>query len=227
MGSRKVTNPGSRRTHNAPGASGLPVDAGGNPTIDPTENVISLVEAANLRQDDLRQASDKYNDAQIDHMKEIIRLRAEFDARLHVANEKSDLAESKRIDAIRAVDVGAVAIASEKAAATATVLANQVQQSADSLRTLVATTAAAATNQQNQLFNQFNERLTSLERSQSEGKGKGSVTDPQLVTIMEELKNLNKSANQSAGRVAERKDYTGYIIAAISIIFYLLNYFKA
>jgi len=38
--------------------SGIPVDAFGGATIDPTKNVLDLVEAANRRQDDLRAALD-------------------------------------------------------------------------------------------------------------------------------------------------------------------------
>lgn len=54
--------------------------------------------------------------------------------------DKITEAETKRLDAIRAVDTDAIAIASEKAAAQATVLANQVIASAESLRILVSST---------------------------------------------------------------------------------------
>jgi hypothetical protein len=40
-----------------PTRGGIPIDAFGGPTVDPTKNVLDLVEAANRRQDDLRQAS--------------------------------------------------------------------------------------------------------------------------------------------------------------------------
>jgi hypothetical protein len=74
-------------------------------------------------------------------------------------------AEAKRIDAIRSVDVAAVATASDKAAEQAVVLANQVNTSAETLRTLVAATATTVAAQLQQLSNQLSDRLTVLEKS--------------------------------------------------------------
>lgn len=134
-------------------------DKTGNP-IDPTKNVLQLVEAAVKRADDLAAAEAR-------RVNEIMDLRAEY-------TEKLSLAESKRIDAIRAVDVNAVAIASERAAAQAAVLQNQVNASAEALRSLVATTAAAIAQQLSQLTSQFNDRIAALEKSQYEIRGTGA-----------------------------------------------------
>src|SRR5687767_3285545 len=101
--------------------TGLATDALGNPVVDPTENVKALTEAAHIRQDDLRKASDKFNQSQIEHIKELVELRASYE-------EKLAIAEAKRLDAIRAVDVNAVAIASEKQAMAASVLGDQFKQ---------------------------------------------------------------------------------------------------
>jgi hypothetical protein len=106
------------------------VDAKGNAIIDPTKNVLDLVAAAIQRQDDLREAA-------LNHTREISVLRSDYD-------EKLRKAESARIDAIRAVDVGAVNRAAEVSAVAATALAAQVQASAEALRTQVAATATAA-----------------------------------------------------------------------------------
>lgn len=84
-------------------------------------------------------------------------------------------AESKRIDAIRAVDVAAVAIASEKAAAQAAVLANQVSTSEEALRNLV-----------QQITNQLTERLALLEKAQYESQGKSGAS-PDLSTMVADL----------------------------------------
>lgn len=109
---------------------GMGVDSSGAPVIDPTANVIALVQAGLQRQDDLRE-----RDTQ--HIKELMGLRADYDAQLREA-------ESKRIDAIRAVDVGAVNRAVDVAATQAGTLAAQVQASAEALRTQVAATATQA-----------------------------------------------------------------------------------
>ena len=101
------------------------------PVVDPTSNVYELVNSAMRRQDDLR---DK--DAQ--HVREMLAIRAEHQAKLQTA-------ESARIDAIRAVDTTAVQQAAQVSAQQATILAAQVATSAETLRTQVAAAAQAST----------------------------------------------------------------------------------
>lgn len=110
---------------------GIGVDASGRTAKDPSPNVLDLVEAATQRQDDLR-------DMESAHLRELLGLRGEHYKDLRVA-------ETARIDAIRAVDVGAVNRAAEVAATQATTLATQVAVSAETLRTQVAAAASAAT----------------------------------------------------------------------------------
>jgi hypothetical protein len=102
--------------------SGL-VDSRGNLIADPTLNVVSLVAEATKRQDDLRQA-------------ETYRLDREATLREDYG-EKLRKAEASRIDAIRAVDVGAVNRAAEVSAQQADTLAKQVALSAEALRSQV------------------------------------------------------------------------------------------
>jgi hypothetical protein len=105
----------------APGSSPGPgVDRFGLPVIDPTKNVDALVEAAIRRQDDLRVAESS-------HVRELLTLRASYEEKLRAQ-------EAARIDAIRKVDVDAVARAAEVSAAQAQTLANQQQASAEALR---------------------------------------------------------------------------------------------
>lgn len=201
------------------GSTGPAVDRTGTPVIDPTENVIALTQAESKRQDDLRAASDRFNQSEIQHVKELAALRSEFIKQLAEA-------EAKRIDAIRAVDVNAVAVASERQAAAATVLANQVAQSADALRTLVATTASATAEQSRQQLTQITDRLSVVEKSQYEGRGKESYTDPMLLELTSEMKRLGSVISINNGRSAANKDYTAYIVAAIGIILALVSYFR-
>jgi len=128
---------------------GVGVDAQGGPVIDPTANVLQLVEAAIRRQDDLRQAEKE-------HVAEVLRLRG-VQRKHDLANVKDVAAlraaharelreaEAGRIDAIRAVDVGAVNRAAEVAATQAATLAAQVATSAETLRNQVAAAATAQT----------------------------------------------------------------------------------
>jgi hypothetical protein len=113
-----------------PPPNGEGVDASGGPVIDPTKNVLDLVAAAIARQDDLRAMES-------DHLREVMKMRADYDQRLREA-------ETARIDAIRAVDVGAVNRAAEVAATQAQTLATQVATVAEAMRTQVAAAATAA-----------------------------------------------------------------------------------
>jgi len=139
------------------GGPGPGVDARGRPVVDPTANVISILEAAVQRQDDLREAEGR----RIDEKAE---LRAEYDEKLREA-------ESKRIDAIRAVDVGAVNRAAEVAAAQATTLAAQVATSAETLRTQVAAAASAATIALAAALEPVQKDIADLRRAQYEALG--------------------------------------------------------
>jgi hypothetical protein len=92
-------------------------------------------------------------------------LRAEYAVQLSKA-------ESSRLDSIRAVDISAVAVANDRAVASAAVLASQVSSSAETLRTLVAATAATVAQQLSAVSTGINDRLASLEKSQYENQGK-------------------------------------------------------
>jgi hypothetical protein len=112
------------------GSDGPATDRFNAPVIDPTKNVLDLVQAAVLRQDDLRIAGER-------HTAEMRVMRRHYEERLQKA-------ESDRIDAIRAVDVAAVQQAAQAAEARATALAAQVAASAEAMRVQVAAAAQAA-----------------------------------------------------------------------------------
>lgn len=121
--------------------SGPAVDARGVPTPDPTENVIrnlndavkrldDVIEAAVLRQDDLR------NDTRSDFRREN-KLRARYE-------EKLRKAESRRIDAIHKADATAQAqVAAIQAAAQAS-LQRQVSAGRQSNQWVIGTVIAVA-----------------------------------------------------------------------------------
>ena len=140
-----------------PGNPGAGVDASGNPVLDPTKNVLDLVEAAILRQDDLRKLT-------TEHVKEIVAIRAEYDEKLRDA-------ETSRIDAIRQVDVGNVQRAAEVQAAQALTLATQVTTSAEALRAQVATTATAFDAKLTLALEPIQKRIDDLTRAQYETVG--------------------------------------------------------
>lgn len=179
------------------GTGGAPVDASGGPAYDPTPNVLALVDAAVKRLDDLRAAEmrrmDDLHNAEFRRIDQISSIRSYYSELLAVA-------EAKRIDAIRAVDVNAVAVAAERSTQQANVLANQVAASADALRSLVASTATANSQAQATLTQQLNDRIATLEKSSYEGKGRQSFADPALAELVVEMRRVASAQTQSTGK---------------------------
>jgi hypothetical protein len=118
---------------------------------------MDLVAASIRRQDDLR-------DAALQHVAEMARLRSEYDDKLREA-------EAKRIDAIRAVDVGAVNRAAEVSATQAATLAAQVATSAETLRTQVAAAASAQTLSLAAALDPIQKAIDDLRRTQYQQAG--------------------------------------------------------
>jgi hypothetical protein len=136
---------------------------------DPSVNVMELVKAAVARIDDLREATLAFTTAEILHLKEVGDLRAKHALQLGVL-------ETSRLNAIRQVDVLAVSTAADRAAAQALVLASQVNTSAETLRSLVASTATSMAQAQAQFVTQVTDRLALVEKTQYETKGKDTGT---------------------------------------------------
>lgn len=176
----------------------------GNGKADPTGNVLQLVDAAVQRLDDLREAETRRID-------EKMVAQAESDGKLREA-------EAKRIDAIRAVDVNAVAVAAERSTQQATVLANQVAASAETLRGLVATTAAATATQLQQIVSPLTDRVALLEKGMYEGTGKAAVTDPQITALLNEMRAVRENNTLQKGTGAGMEKMGGWIVAAVLAI---------
>jgi hypothetical protein len=194
---------------NPPGTLGLGVDAQGGPVIDPTANVLSLVEAAVKRLDDLREAETvRHNDLRVmqdAHAALILRITTEFQQHLREA-------ESKRIDAIRVVDVNAVSVATARAADQASVLAVQVQTSADALRSLVASANA-----------EFSKRLAELERTKYEVAGRSTVTDPAMADLVSEMRKMREAGASSAGKSEGVGAAWVVLLGAVSLLSMLIT----
>lgn len=157
-----------------------------NAYSDPTYNVLQLVNASVKRIDDIRDLETKAN------RKEKKSIRREL--KLHVKyGEKLSRAESNRIDAIRQVDVAAAQTERDGAGQRALVLANQLTTSAETLRALVASTAATIAAQMQQTNTQFAERITQLEKAQYEKTGLAGVPPEILIrlTALEKVGNTN------------------------------------
>src|ERR1017187_645610 len=153
---------------------------------DPTSNVLSLVEAAIRRQDDLRSAENRRVDelhqqrTTCDREEAVLIDRErvlQFQNLKDLATAESKridaitLAESRRLDALLAAARNDVTLASEKAGAQAATLASSVASSAEALRNQVATTSAATTTLINQLRDSLEKRLQAVEQNQYQAGG--------------------------------------------------------
>src|ERR1035437_6739601 len=145
------------------------------PNGDPTTNVLSLVEAAIRRQDDLRSAENRRVDdlhqqrSTCDREEAVLidrerALQFQFLKDLATAESKRvdaiTLAESRRLDALLAAARNDVTLASEKAGAQAATLAASVASSAEALRNQVALTSISTTTLNNQVGESLNKRIT-------------------------------------------------------------------
>ena len=137
------------------------VDYRGNLIVDPSLNVVSLVAEATKRQDDLRQA-------------ETYRLDREATLREDYG-EKLRKAEASRIDAIRAVDVGAVNRAAEVSAQQAQTLAVQVANSAEALRAQVEQARVQTATGLSAALEPIQKDIQELRRTQYEQQGAKSA----------------------------------------------------
>lgn len=201
------------------------VDAENRPVVDPTANVLSLVEAAVRRTDDLADLRHDFIKEKVSdlgsYFKEVNTLRSEH-------NKELRQAESSRLDSIRQVDREEVAKATTAAQNAIQALATTTSTLAETLRGQVATTAAAAAEQLAGMTNTIGTRLSALERAQAEGTGKQAIADPQLASLIVEMRALT-----GVQKVGEGKGLgVGMIIAVIvglvatfgTIINIILNY---
>jgi len=203
------------------------VDIAGGPVIDPTENVIALTEAANQRQDDLREATKELSEVLFKHQKEMMDLRAENLARLGEIRESHqrelDTAESNRLNSIRQVDREEVAKTAAAAQTAISTLATTTNTMAETLRTQVANTAAAAENRQVAFATDMNKRLSAVELALSEGKGKQQVSDPQIERMAMMVEKLVTSQSNVAGKSEGGTAMWGYVAAGFAFMVLLIG----
>jgi hypothetical protein len=216
---RASLNKAKSRSRPLANGTGIGVDAYGNSVIDPTKNVEDSIEAAVARLDDLRAANNLLYDAKIAHLEDMTILRAEYEARLA-------LAEAKRIDAIRAVDVNAVAVERQRSSDQASVLATQVQQSAEALRSLVATTQTSVAQAQQQNTSTLSARITTLEQAQLIGQGKQSFSDPMMEQMFSELKKMSQIQAAGAGQAKGIDKSWAVLGAGVLLLVGLLTIFN-
>jgi TolA-binding protein len=193
--------------------SGLPVDKYGGQTVDPTRNVLDLVQAAVKRLDDLREQAEKYQ-------KEISDLRATHENELRIADVKLS-------EAIRTVDREDV---NKTAAVAQTAIANLAKQTTDLATTLAkqVTDAATATEARFSTFqSDTNKRLSALELASSERVGKGLVADPQVEAVRAAVEKLTAAQQSGEGKSSGQSNLWTMIIAGGILLVTGANFYKS
>lgn len=208
--------PELEQTHR--GAAGVPADRYGNMTVDPTKNVLDLVEAAVRRQDDLRTADRELALSHIESQSAIQRIQSEHTrelARLRTDNEQQlRIKEAERLDAIRAVDVQAGQRASEVAAVQATTLAAQVATSAETLRNQVVSAASAQSIALAAALEPIQKDIQELRRTQYEAAGRSAVADPQISELKELVKSLATTRDTGTGKAVANTSLIAWVLGS-------------
>lgn len=192
-------------------AVGIPVDAGGGPTIDPTKNVLDLVEASIKRLDDIAHLRTELADEKVHRLEreaiwleKIVTLRAEHQTTLRTVDQATARTETER--ASRAVDT----------------LATQNQNAALTLRGAVDTSASQLALQLEQRFSAATERIAALEKSSYMGAGKQAVADPQMERLSQLVEALTHSRDTRDGK---SEGISATVAMMITIIGLLLGLF--
>lgn len=134
----------------------------------------AMNDGAERRQDDLRELTNAHNDVRFQHLREMAQLRAEH-------GREMALMESNRLNSIREVDALAV---------------NTAASSAESLRAVIATTAA----QLSVTVAAVTERVALLEKSSYMGVGRQTVNDPLIEQLFQEVRGLKTSGTMHTGQ---------------------------
>jgi len=202
--------------------AGVGVDAHGGPVIDPTANVTRLVVSESKRQDDLRLAAKELSDVKHAHQSETTALRAQHNAEVgklrEEYQEKIQHAESGRLDSIRQVDREEVAKTAVAANTAITTLAKQTNDLAVTLAKTVADTAAAAEARNSAQYSDTNKRLSALELSSSEGKGKQQVADPAMERLTAVVEAMARAQQVGAGHGQGMSDSAKLMIALLTAV---------
>jgi hypothetical protein len=179
------------------------------PVPDPTVNVrhelatavksiTDMQRSAIRREDDLRNAHEELSKTRAEHGEKLARVRQWAAQETAKGQRREAKSESKRLNAVRKVDVAAGGVATATAERTAALLATQLAVTADTLRKQVETTA---TTQEQKLENQLNPMridLRELRELSSRSAGKESAAfDP----LLNEMKALREDQAKRQGEI--------------------------
>jgi hypothetical protein len=201
------------------GGHGLGVDASGGPVIDPTENVLALVDAEKEHASDLRHAElnrlsqlrgadNKYQDAM----------------RLAEVRRQDDLAAQKERSDKQIADILSIQVRT-----TSDLISTQLDKVTTALSSQIAALTATMGNQVTTLATNLGERLSELERFRYEMGGKTSVSDPATAEALREMSTaihlLSGTDAKIEGRGLARGEIIAWVVGSSAAIVAVVEFF--
>ena len=157
--------------------TGMAVDSSGGPVIDPTENVLALVDVEKQHQHELRDADNRFLDANLIAQEKLQNFAREAEAKLqNFAREE----ESKFQTALREAETSRI----DQLAQTRQEFQNTIR---DMLAESVRTTSTLVSTQLVQIQATFDARVSKLEAFQFTLAGRSSVADPAIENAMKRM----------------------------------------
>lgn len=189
---RQTRRPKGRGQDQGKSGAGMGVDVFGGPVIDPTENVLSLVDVQTEHADKLRQ-TDR------DHEKDLRDAESRYQDGMRAAdNERQrDLANLKERYDKQISDILTVQVKT-----TSELISTQL----DKVTTSLSNQISAATVTQVGLITTLSERIGRLEQNQWQTAGKTSVSDPATADALTRMSNsisaLSTTTTDAMSRIA-------------------------
>jgi hypothetical protein len=155
-------------------ATGLGVDSSGSPVIDPTANVIALVQANKEAADTLRAMHDRYISAEIQIVRETVKWMEKI-SDVHQAHDREiHKMEQEKLAAFRTSDESARLTEADRTLAAVQLVARTAETTAQDIRNVLTNTATTLAEQNAARDREYNNRIAALEKANYEGAGKGT-----------------------------------------------------
>jgi hypothetical protein len=207
--SRQIRRPKSRRRDDVAPRPGITVDAYGSDAVDPTENVLALVDAQARFQEKFDELTAKFNAAEIAHVTQFFNTVIEAERR-----RVDNLADQKK-----EFDQQNSEIQRNQMKTTSDLVSTQLDKITDSLSDTINKMGDnfAAT------LSTFDKRLSGVEQFRYETGGRSSVSDPAMLQIAADLKELRTQRAETSGAHQQRSDSSALVFAIISALFGLVG----
>jgi len=185
-------------------------------SVDPSENVKDLAEAASQRQDDLRAANNKYLEARLSAVEQEVRIRADHERELGRLTDE-------RLDRIRQIDVSNAALAAGQQVAAIERLSATTVENAEGLRAAVASTARTIQTQTDRVVSGIVDRIAILEKASYTGAGKEAVSDPRMDRLAEVVEALARSRAEGSGKSQGVSLTAAWIVTGVTLLLGILG----